>query len=329
MSSTEADTMGVFHFLTPDTESSLFRNDRVRMTRDDRGNFVDSEGVATEAHEVAVIDARRLSTADAMTLDRNGFELRHAPVTSYDFLDHQEVITGYYRDCEQLVAEATGARVWAFDHNVRSAGGLNEKRQIKGGQDVQGPAHIVHGDYTLRSAPERLMQLTRLPSVNDTLRDVLPEGQGLVPEDIANRALEDGGRFAIINVWRNIEPVPVATHPLALCDGQDVETDDLVVFEIHMPDRVGENYWAKFDERHTFYSYPGMTRDEALLIKQWDSAGLLATSRGKHPDHESDGPCTFSFHSAFNDPRTPEDAPDRWSIEVRCVVLYEASSDAG
>ena len=72
-----------------------------------------------------------------------------------------------------------------------------------------------------------------------------------------------------------------------------------------------------------------MTRDEALLIKQWDSAGLLATSRGKHPDHESDGPCTFSFHSAFNDPRTPEDAPDRWSIEVRCVVLYEASSDAG
>ena len=65
MSSTEADTTGVFHFLTPDTDSSLFRNDRVRMTRDDRGNSVDSEGVATEAHEVAVIDARRLSAANA------------------------------------------------------------------------------------------------------------------------------------------------------------------------------------------------------------------------------------------------------------------------
>ncbi len=313
---------GVLHFLTPETESSLYRNDRVRMTRDDRGNFVQSEGVTTEPHELAIRDARQLSSADAMTLERNGFELREAPVADYDFLDHQEVITGYYRDCEQLIADATGARVWAFDHNIRSAGGQAEKRQVKGGQDVQGPAHIVHGDYTLRSAPERLMQLTRPSSINDTLRDVIPEGQGLIPEDVASEALADGGRFAIINVWRNIDAVPVATHPLALCDGQSVEPEDLVVFEIHMPDRIGENYWAKHDERHTFYCYPEMTRDEALLIKQWDSAGLLARSDGAQADQAANGPCTFSFHSAFNDPDTPEDAPDRWSIEVRCVVVY-------
>ena len=35
-----------------------------------------------------------------------------------------------------------------------------------------------------------------------------------------------------------------------------------------------------------------------------------------------DQPCTFSFHSAFKDPATPADAPDRWSIEVRCIVIY-------
>ena len=69
------------------------------------------------------------------------------PVKDYDFLDHQDVIGGYYQDCERIVGEATGAEVWAFDHNIRSAGGLREKRQVKGGQDVQGPAHIVHGDY--------------------------------------------------------------------------------------------------------------------------------------------------------------------------------------
>ena len=322
MASVEASLNGVLHFLTPATESSLYRNDQVRMTRDDRGNFVEAEGVSTEPHELAIENARELAPADAMTLERNGFELRDAPVADYDFLDHQEVITAYYRDCEALLADATGGRVWAFDHNIRSAGGLAKKRQVKGGQDVQGPAHIVHGDYTLRSAPERLTQLTRLPSVNDTLKDIIPEGEGLIPEDAAAEALADGGRFAIINVWRNIDPVPVATHPLALCDGQDVEPDDLVVFEIHMPDRVGENYWAKFDGRHTFYCYPAMTRDEALLIKQWDSAGALARSDGSRADHESDGPCTFSFHSAFQDPSTPEDAPDRWSIEVRCVVLY-------
>jgi len=320
--SAEASLTGVLHFLTPETESSLYRNDRVRMNRDDRGNFVDSEGIETEPRELAIRDARQLPAANAMTLMSNGFELRQAPVASYDFLDHHEVITGYYKDCEQIVAEATGARVWAFDHNIRSAGGQAEKREVKGGQDVQGPAHIVHGDYTLRSARERLTQLTRAPSVNDTLREVIPEGQALIPEDAANRALASGGRFAIINVWRNIESEPVATHPLALCDGQDVGTQDLVVFEIHMPDRVGENYWAKYNERHTFYCYPAMTRDEVLLIKQWDSAGPLAQSDGVQADNEADGPCTFSFHSAFDDPHTPEDAPDRWSIEVRCVVVY-------
>ena len=36
-----------------------------------------------------------------------------------------------------------------------------------------------------------------------------------------------------------------------------------------------------------------------------------------------DAPCTFSFHSAFEDPMTAPDAPDRWSIEVRCVALYD------
>ncbi|MGI9328663.1 MAG: CmcJ/NvfI family oxidoreductase [Pseudomonadales bacterium] len=318
----EACLTGVLHFLAPQTQSSLYRNDRVRMNRDDRGNFVDSEGITTEPHELSIKDARQLSPADAMTLSRNGFELLKAPVADYDFLDHQQVVSGYYRDCERIVTEATSARVWAFDHNIRSAGGQAEKRQVKGGQDVQGPAHIVHGDYTLRSGPERLSQLARPPSVNDTLRDLLPQGQGLIPEDVVNAALADGGRFAIINVWRNIESVPVATHPLALCDGQSVEPKDLVVFEIHMPDRVGENYWAKYDERHRFYCYPAMTRDEALLIKQWDSAGLLARSDGAQPDLQANGPCTFSFHSAFHDPHTPEDAPDRWSIEVRCLVVY-------
>ena len=46
--------------------------------------------------------------------------------------------------------EATGAAVVAaFDHNVRSARGRRSRRSIAGGQQVQGPAHVVHGEYTL------------------------------------------------------------------------------------------------------------------------------------------------------------------------------------
>ena len=35
-------------------------------------------------------------------------------------------------------------------------------------------------------------------------------------------------------------------------------------------------------------------------------------------------PCLFSFHAAFVDPTTPADAPDRQSIEVRCIVVFDA-----
>jgi hypothetical protein len=60
-----------------------------------------------------------------------------------------------------------------------------------------------------------------------------------------------------------------------------------------------------------------------VLIKQWDSAGGLARSQGRMGDAEAGGaPCSFNFHSAFEDPNSPPDAPDRWSIEVRCMVIY-------
>lgn len=319
---TTANRLGSLKFLTPETQSSLYRNDLVRMVRDERGNFVESLGVSTEERALVIGDARQLASSERMSLQQNGFELLDAPTVSYDFLDHDCVTSRYYRDCEELVAACTGGRVWAFDHNVRSAGGQADKRREKGGQDVQAPAHIVHGDYTLRSAPERLMQLTQPPSVNDTLRSTSQAQQGLIPQDAATQALSDSGRFSIINVWRNIQDVPVLTHPLALGDGLKMEPEDLVVFEIHMPDRIGENYWSKYHEQQKFYYYPEMTRNEALLIKQWDSGGMLARTAGGQADNRGGGGCTFSFHSAFHPQQTPKDAPDRWSIEVRCAVIH-------
>ena len=181
---------------------------------------------------------------------------------------------------------------------------------------------MVHGDYTLRGAPERIEQLAAPPAGNDTLMGFLDEGAALIPpEDLAQ--VEAGGRFAIINVWRSIADYPVETHPLALCDGQTVSPEDLVVFEIHYPNRIGENYFSKYTSRQKFYYYPQMTGDEALIIKQWDSQGRLAATDGRQAD-AADEPCTFSFHTAFEPADTPEDARDRWSIEVRCAVIYPA-----
>jgi hypothetical protein len=304
---------------------SLYRNGRVLTRRDQDGSDARWEGVDLEARLMPVHDARGLQAAERRTLASHGFEMlaHRLAKPDLDFFDHEQVVRSCYPQCAEIVCEASGASfAAAFDHNIRSAAGKQSKRRIQGGQQVQGPAHVVHGDYTLTSAPQRLRDLTRPPTGNDTLRSVLADGESLLDAAEVERALA-AGRFAIINLWRNIAREPVATNPLALCDAGSVRPEHLVVFEIHYPDRVGENYFAKHSDGHQWYFYPALTRDEALLIKQWDSAGELARTKGAKPDAAGTGaPCTFSFHSAFEDPATPPDAPDRWSIEVRCVVLY-------
>ena len=272
-----------------------------------------------------MIDARDFVGAQRMTCERNGFELLDAPLAdeNLDFFDHQQVVDRYYPECEALVANATGGRAFAFDHNLRSAQGKNANTRIAGGQTVQGPAKMVHGDYTLTSAPQRLRDLAQPPKVNDTYRSKLAAGESLIPPALAESALAPGGRFAIINVWRSIAAEPVQINPLAMCDGQTVNPQDLVVFEIHYADRIGENYFARHDEAHRFYYFSRMTRSEAMLLKQWDSAGGLAQSDGERSDAAAGGgACTFSFHSAFDDVNAADDAPDRLSIEVRCMVIY-------
>jgi len=320
-----AATLGVFRYLDATTRPSLFRNGEVLTRRDADGSDHGYRGVSLEPREVVVHDGRVFGGHERPTLMTNGFELVACPLEGGgpDFFDHDEVVRDYYGQCAAFVAAAVGAEAFAFDHNVRSASGKRSRKRIVGGQEVQGPAHVVHGDYTLTSAPQRLRDLTRPPDGNDTLRAVLGAERALIPANRAERSLK-GGRFAIINLWRNIAREPVATHPIAFCDGQTVEPQDLVVFEIHYQNRIGENYFARYSPRHRWYYYPAATRDEALLIKQWDSAGPLARSSGAEGDGSAPtAPCTFSFHSAFDDPTTPADAPDRWSIEVRCLVLYD------
>ena len=313
---------GSFNYLAPSHESSLYRNGKLFTRRDPDGGDGSVVGMTRERRVVDVANARETSCS----LARHGFELVRRPLErpDLDFLEHEPVVTRYYDECIDVVRDVTGAaRVFAFDHNVRSALGKQAQARIAEGQGVQGPARIVHGDYTLTSAPQRLRDLTQPPARNDTYGLRLGDRETLLDRTEVEHAIAQG-RFALINVWRNIAHEPVFTDPLALCAAHSVEPEDLVVFEIRYEDRIGENYFAKHADRHRWFFYPQLTRDEALLIKQWDSAGPLARSEGRYGDgHAADAPCTFSFHSAFKDETVPDDAPDRWSIEVRCAVLYD------
>jgi len=324
----ESATSGVVNHLADSVSSSLYRDGKVLIRRNRDGGDDGEAGLDMIALEVEINDARQLARDERHTIDRNGFELLDQPLerSELDFYDHQQVVRNYYGACAQAVKQATGAsQVFAFDHNIRSAAGKEARRRIAGGQEVQGPINTVHGDYTLVSGPQRLRDLAGPPGVNDTLRSVLGDGESLLQADQVERALSPDGRFALINLWRSIGDKPVETYPLALCDAQTVAPESLVVLEIRYHDRIGENYLAKHREGHGWWYYPKVTRDEALLIKQWDSKGGLAQSDGARADTGFDDqtPCTFSFHTAFDDLASRPDAPDRESIEVRCAVLYD------
>lgn len=51
-----------------------------------------------------------------------------------------------------------------------------------------------------------------------------------------------------------------------------------------------------------------MKKDECLIFKVYEKT--------------KDGP-RFTFHTAFDDPTTPADAPDRESIEVRTIACFD------
>ncbi|GKY90405.1 hypothetical protein MPSEU_000014400 [Mayamaea pseudoterrestris] len=294
----------------------------MHIRRDKSGDDQSIEGVVWDSVDVNVMNGRSAN----LSLFRNGFGLtdfRGSNNKPIDFLDSLSVINDYYPACESLLQEHLGENVLvkAFDHNVR----LNERVEEAGttlkrggASKTQQPVGIVHGDYTRNSAPQRLEQLAGPPKVNDVLRLLLKEGESLLDAELVEEAVLGKRRFALINVWRNIDPLsPVKSQPLACVDAQSASVNDLKTLQIHYEDRVGENYLPFYNAKHRWFYFPDMVMDEALLLKQWDSSGGIAS--GEMDD--SNGCSSFSLHSAFIGP-CEETMPPRQSIEVRCVCIW-------
>jgi hypothetical protein len=283
------------------------------------------QGAEWDPVQVPVKNARGTKA----TLDEQGFEMRDYPVKdSIDFMDTQVVIDEYYPECEKLVQQVLGPKakvVKAFDHNVRISATTFGDELKGGGGRAQVPIGMVHGDYTKVSGPKRLADLAQTPKANDVLKSRLGETPLLDPV-LVQEAQQGTRRFALINVWRSIDPQnPVQQFPLGCIDATKIAPSDgsLKTFYIHYADRVGENYFCSHNKRHEWSYFPQMTFNEALLIKQWDSFGALAQDR--QPD--GGGRSTFAIHSAFMDPTSPKDAPPRKSIEVRVAVVWEEGEE--
>ena len=136
----------------------------VASRRDLEGSDGALEGADWDQQHVLIRDGRRAPKPP--TLHGAGFELvADAKEQHCDYYDEEAVTSAYYQQCEELVKRVTGASfVKAFDHNVRCESGRAAGTKLLGGNAVQGPAPIVHGDYTADSAPRRFRWLSFVES---------------------------------------------------------------------------------------------------------------------------------------------------------------------
>ncbi|KAB5591603.1 hypothetical protein CTheo_4951 [Ceratobasidium theobromae] len=234
---------------------------------------------------IQVENIRGRESSSAFTLDTSGFEfhrIANQQVISFD--DEEEVRTVYYDECVRNIKRITGAsRVVIFDHTIRKPrpSGTPETPQTRS------PVRLVHVDQTAESAARRVE--LHLPA-SDT--------QTLLSK-----------RFQIINLWRPIEN-PAWQLPLALCDFTSVAQGDFVPSTLKYLDRDGETMVVKHNPGHRWKYLAGMTPDEFVLIKCYDST-------------DDANVATFTPHTAIDDPTTPQGAPDRQSIEIRALVFYD------
>lgn len=243
-----------------------------------------------EAHDLVIESIRGLP--DRCDVNVQGFELVEFEPVALDIYDRSQRAKFFDPAVADFVKRRTGATfTQVFDAFLR---GPEAQRRAPG--SITAPAGCVHVDYTHESGPQWFDKLLG---------------------DEATRYR--GRRFAIINFWRPIAG-PLRDYPLALCDARTVSSDDWNVSKsyacvaangLYSSDgelSISEVNYPSFNDQHRWYYVPEMRTDEALLLKNYDSA-----------EH---GSARFSPHCAFKDPTAPADVLPRASIEVRVLTMW-------
>lgn len=269
---TPPETTALLNFMVPmDEKPQVFMSVNQAEPNERTGEF--------HMVDLPIVDARLLD--DPPQLDREGFALVNSPSAVTDFYNEKQITQVYYPECIALLKAQTGAReVHIFDHTLRVQ---DPDTRTKHGTRL--PVPIVHNDYTEKSAPQRV-------------RDLLEP-------DKAERFL--AGRFAMVNVWRSFGE-SAELNPLAMADGRTVPDEDFIAVDIVYHDRTGEIYQNAYTEAQRWYYFSNMTRDEAILLKCFDTA--------------RDGRTRFTAHSGFENPNAPEGTPPRESIELRALLSF-------
>ena len=245
--------------------------------------------------------------------DNSGFAVYRSPAKEKLFTDDATVRSEYYPEVETLLKKRLQGvkKVVIFDHTIR--------RRVK--DSPRQPVQQVHVDQTPEAAAVRVHRHLPKAEVDQLLQ----------------------GRYQIINVWRPIDN-PASDFPLAVIDWRSTDPSDFIPIDLLYPVRnddddpdddrgkevlpdsksyfstegyqvKGETLGVAPNDRHKFYYMKDMTPEEVMLLKCFDSYGQGIGAKSV------EGLAVRTPHTAFVDPDTPEDAPGRQSIEVRCLVF--------
>jgi hypothetical protein len=241
--------------------------------------------LALQANRVRIHDLR--AERDGLSLDREGFMLVDHKTTVTDFRDDDQITRVYHPEIAQLVQRLTGAdRVLMAPHGVLR---FSEKSADYGSRTNTRPARFVHVDSTHNALPLLLNPLLQA----------------------AHPPVPPGRRYFSFNAWRVLTPPPQDV-PLTVCDIRTLAEDDLVpadaIFDAPgAPEWSFEGYLIRYNPKHRWCYFSGMTPDEVLIFRSYDS---------------EEHPLGCVAHVAFDDPTCPPSAPPRASIEVRGYAFF-------
>ena len=230
-----------------------------------RAPAADNTAPRYERVACTIHDARAESAN--LGLESGGFALFRRATAVRDWFDEDEVKRVYYEECKALACEISGAaHAFTFDHLIRepgkqtAGGGL----QGRGGERVtgveRGGGYVggVHMDYTEHAHWTQYLALHGI------------------------REPQNAQRVVVFNFWRSLGDV-VEDNPLAVCDARTVRETDLLETTILGYGHPGYSWHdigvAVYDVAaapgQRWYYYSKMTRDEVLIMKSYDSTGVI------------------------------------------------------
>lgn len=250
------------------------------------------------SEQVDIRDARALQSGTASEADffaRHGFALLAHPTQVRDW--QRDLTSIYVPEITDLV-----------------------RRRLFPGRRIE----TIRGSIGMRRGPNQRYYATRIHADGPLTADRYGLNVGAVGGSQAldkwraDYAREDVAGFVSIGFWRPINMrYPLQHMPLAMCDPNSIDRDDVVATTstiIAPGGRTTHHAVLRHAAEQAWYYYPRMTRDEVIAMK---ACHFWKDDPGAHLQNV--------FHAAFHHPGTPADAEQResWDHRLGVFILRE------